>query len=153
MLLRWVATRGEKMSRRVRLRQIPERLTTGVFIVNSGLSKRHADDDTAAALHGMAATAYPFLHSIPPQRFVRLVYAGELALGAALLFPLVPTVVAGSALTAFSAGLLGLYLRTPELRAPGSLRPTRQGTTIAKDVWMFGIGLSLLIDGLGDDKS
>jgi len=53
------------MSRRIRLRQLPERLTTGVFIANSGLSKRHADDDAAAALHGMAAAAYPFLRLIP----------------------------------------------------------------------------------------
>jgi hypothetical protein len=83
------------MSRRVRLRQLPERLSTGVFIVNSGLSKRHAEDDTAAALHGMAATAYPFLRSMPPQRFVCLVCAGERALGTALLLPVVPTVVAG----------------------------------------------------------
>src|SRR5690242_9650459 len=49
------------MSRRVRLRHLPGRLTTGVFIVNSGLSKRHADDGTAAALRSMAAAAYPFL--------------------------------------------------------------------------------------------
>ena len=140
------------MSRRLRLRHLPGRLTTGVFIVNSGLSKRHADDDTAAALHGMAAAAYPFLHSIPPQRFVRLLCAGELALGTALLLPVVPTIVAGTALTAFSAGLLGLYLRIPDMRAKGSLRPTQQGITIAKDVWMFGIGLTLLIDGLVDDE-
>jgi len=140
------------MSRRVRLRQLPGRLTTGVFIVNSGLSKRHADDDTAAALHGMAAVAYPFLHSIPPRRFVRLVSAGELALGTVLLLPVVPSMVAGAALTAFSAGLLGLYLRLPEMRAEGSLRPTQQGLTIAKDVWMLGIGLSLLVDGLDDNK-
>jgi hypothetical protein len=39
-----------------------------VFIVNSGLSKRHADHDTAAALHGMAAVAYPFLHSRDDER-------------------------------------------------------------------------------------
>lgn len=140
------------MSRGVRLRQVPLRLTTGVFIVNSALSKRHADDETAAALHGMAAMAYPFLRSLPPRRFVRLVGAGELALGTAVLLPVVPAVVAGAALTAFSAGLLGLYLRIPDMRADGSLRPTQQGTTIAKDVWMFGIGLSLLVDGLGDDK-
>jgi uncharacterized membrane protein YphA (DoxX/SURF4 family) len=136
----------------MRLRHLPGRLTTGVFIVNSGLSKRHADDNTAAALHGMAAVAYPFLHSIPPQRFVRLVSAGELALGTALLLPVVPNVVAGAALTAFSAGLLGLYLRSPGMREEGSLRPTQQGMSIAKDVWMFGIGLTLLIDGPGDDE-
>jgi uncharacterized membrane protein YphA (DoxX/SURF4 family) len=139
------------MSRRVRLRHLPGRLTTGMFIVNSGLSKRHADDATAAALHGMAAAAYPFLRSIPPQRFVRLVYVGELTLGTALLLPVVPAVVAGTALTAFSAGLLGVYLRIPEMREERSLRPTQQGMTIAKDIWMFGIGLTLLIDGLGDD--
>jgi hypothetical protein len=38
------------------------------------------------------------------------------------------------------------------MREEGSLRPTPQGTTIAKDDWMFGIGLTLLIDGLGDDE-
>jgi uncharacterized membrane protein YphA (DoxX/SURF4 family) len=140
------------MSRRVRLRHLPGRLTTGVFIVNSGLSKRHANDDTAAALHGMAAGAYPFLHSVSPQRFVRLVCAGEVALGITLLLPVVPTVVAGAALTTFSAGLLGLYLRTPDMREEGSLRPTPQGMSIAKDVWMFGIGLTLLVDGLGDNE-
>ncbi|HEY0535534.1 MAG TPA: hypothetical protein VGD29_28455 [Actinoplanes sp.] len=139
------------MSRRLRLRHLPGRLTTGVFIVNSGLSKRHVDDQTAAALHGMAAAAYPFLRSMAPRRFVRLVCAGELALGTALLLPVVPAAVAGAALTAFSGGLLSLYLRIPEMREEGSLRPSQQGLTIAKDVWMFGIGLTLLIDGLGDD--
>jgi hypothetical protein len=37
------------------------------------------------------------------------------------------------------------------MREERSLRPTQQGMTLAKDVWMFGIGLTLLIDGLGDD--
>jgi hypothetical protein len=139
------------MSRRVRLRQLPGRLTTGVFIVNSGLSKRNADDDTAAALHGMAASAYPLLDAMSPRRFVRLVSAGELALGTALLLPAIPAKLAGAALTAFSAGLLGLYLRVPGMRAEGSLRPTPQGLTVAKDVWMLGIGLGLVADGLSDD--
>jgi len=52
----------------MRFRHVPGRLTTGVFLINSGLSKRHADEGTAAALHGMATGAYPFLRSIPPQR-------------------------------------------------------------------------------------
>jgi hypothetical protein len=74
----------------------------------------------------MAAVAYPFLRSIPPQRFVRLVCAGELALGTALLLPVLPNVVAGAALTTFSAGLLGLYFRTPEMREEGTCaRPRR----------------------------
>jgi len=50
----------------------------------------------------------------------------------------VPGKVAGAGLTAFAAGLLGLYLRTP------GMRPTQQGTAIAKDVWLLGIGLGLL---------
>jgi hypothetical protein len=37
------------------------------------------------------------------------------------------------------------------MRAEGSLRPTQQGLTVAKDVWMLGIGLSLVADGFGDD--
>jgi hypothetical protein len=30
----------------------------------------------------------------------------------------------------------------------GSLRPSAQGTAIAKDSWMFAIGLALVIDSL-----
>jgi hypothetical protein len=62
--------------------------------------------------------------------------------------PLVPSVVAGAALTGFALALLGLYLRTPGMREQGSLRPTPQGIPLAKDVWLAGIGASLFIDGL-----
>jgi len=64
--------------------------------------------------------------------------------------PIVPTAVAGAALTAFSGGLLGLYLRTPGMRKPGSLAPTEQGMPIAKDVWLLGIGIGLLTRGTLD---
>lgn len=37
----------------------------------------------------------------------------------ALLLTVVPTAVAGAGLAAFSAGLLGLYLRTPGMRQEG----------------------------------
>jgi hypothetical protein len=48
-----------------------------------------------------------------------------------------------------SAGaLLGLYLRTPGMRQEESLGPTQQGIPLAKDIWLAGIGASLLIDGL-----
>jgi hypothetical protein len=40
----------------------------------------------------------------------------------------VPSLVAGAALTAFSGALLGLYLRTPGMHEEGSLLPTPQGT-------------------------
>jgi hypothetical protein len=32
------------------------------------------------------------------------------------------------------------------MRQEGSLRPTQQGIPLAKDVWMVGIGLALMID-------
>jgi hypothetical protein len=32
----------------------------------------------------------------------------------------------------------------------GSLRPTEQGTALAKDVWMLAIGSALVLDALGD---
>ncbi|HXC63313.1 MAG TPA: hypothetical protein VNZ67_03090, partial [bacterium] len=56
--------------------------------------------------------------------------------------------LAGTALTAFSSGLLGMYLKTEGMHQPGSVRPTPQGVPLAKDIWMLGIGLSLLVDDL-----
>jgi hypothetical protein len=135
----------------IKLHHVPARMATGAFILNSGLSKRNADEATAGMLHGMAAGAYPFLHKIPPQQFARLLSTGEIALGAALLLPVVPTGLAGAGLAAFAAGLIGLYLRTPGMREEGSLLPTQQGIVLAKDVWMFGIGLSFVVEALTDE--
>src|SRR3954463_6410413 len=132
----------------ITLSEIPARVSAGAFILNSGLGKRSADEATAAGLHGFATGTYPFLKSIPPQDFVRYLSAAEIAIGAALLTPFVPTVVAGAALTAFSGGLLGLYLRTPGMRKEGSLAPTEEGLVLAKDGWLAGIGLSILLRGL-----
>ena len=56
----------------------------------------------------------------------------------------------GAGLAAFSGGLLGLYARTPGMRKENSPFPTQQGTALAKDVWMTGIGLGLVIDDLTD---
>jgi hypothetical protein len=41
-----------------------------------------------------------------------------------------------------------MYLRTDGLHKPGSIWPTAQWTAVSKDVWMLGIGLGLLADGL-----
>jgi hypothetical protein len=71
-----------------------------------------------------------------------------MVVGAALLAPFVPPVVAGAALTGFSGALVTMYLRTDSLHQPGSIWPTPQGIGVSKDVWMLGIGLSLLADGL-----
>ena len=135
----------------VKASHLPPRIAAGAFILNSGLGKWSADEETAAQLHGFAAGAYPFLSKIKPKDFVKLLSAAELALGAALLVPVIPSAVAGAGLTAFSGGLLGLYARTPGMRKDGTPFPTQQGIALAKDVWMAGIGLGLVIDDLTGD--
>ena len=131
-----------------RLSQLPPRLATGAFILNSGLAKRNASEEAAAGMHGMAAGTYPFLADLEPKQFAKTLSTAEIALGAALLIPIVPAAVAGAGLAAFAGGLLGLYLKTPGLREEGSLRPTQAGTAIAKDIWMFGIGAGLVLESL-----
>jgi hypothetical protein len=132
--------------------EIAPRISAGAFILNSGLGKRGAGPEAAAGMQGFAAGTYPFLKSVPPQQFVKGLATAEIALGALLLTPFVPTAVAGAALTAFSGGLLGLYLKTPGMRKPGSLAPTEQGLPIAKDVWLLGIGIGLFTRGLIERK-
>ena len=134
----------------VKLRHLPQRIATGAFILNSGIGKLNADEETAAQLHGFAVGTYPFLAKLKPQDFVKLLGGTEIVLGAALLLPVVPSALAGAGLAAFSGGLLGLYARTPGMRKEGSPLPTQQGIPIAKDVWMLGIGLGLVIDYLTD---
>jgi hypothetical protein len=136
-----------------RLSQWPPRLATGVYILNSGLSKRNASEEAAAGMHGMAAGTYPFLKDLDSQQFAKTLSTAEIALGAALLLPIVPAAVAGAGLAAFAGGLLGLYLKTPGMREEGSLRPTQAGTPIAKDIWMLGIGTGLVIDSLGQRRA
>jgi uncharacterized membrane protein YphA (DoxX/SURF4 family) len=131
-------------------RRLPGRLTTGAFILNAGLGKWSADEETAARLHGMAVGTYPFLGKLKPKHFARLLSVGEIALGSALLLPVVPTAAAGAGLTAFSAGLLGMYLRTPGMTKEDGIRPSQQGTALAKDLWMLGIGVALVVDALTD---
>ena len=136
----------------ITLSEIGPRISAGAFILNSGLSKRGADEGTAAFLHGFASGTYPFLKKVEPQQFAKILATSEIAVGTLLLTPFVPTAVAGLALAGFSGGLLGLYLRTPGMRKPGSLAPTQEGQAIAKDVWLLGIGVGLLTRGTVDRK-
>ena len=131
-------------------RHLPQRIATGAFILNSGIGKLSADEETAASLHGFAVGTYPFLNKLKPKDFVRILAATEITLGAALLIPVVPTAVAGVGLTAFSGGMLGLYAKTPGMRKEGTPLPTQQGIPLAKDIWMAGIGVGLVIDALTD---
>ena len=130
----------------IRAREVAPRAATGAYILNSGVQKRRADEEAAKRLHTLASGTYPFLARMEPVTFVRALSAAEIGLGAVLLTPFVPAALAGAALTAFSGGLLVMYLRTPGMRKPGSLAPTPAGLAISKDVWMLGIGLGLLTD-------
>jgi hypothetical protein len=135
----------------MRFRHVPGRLASGSFILNSGLAMLFADDQMAAGLHETATDSYPIFKRVNYRLFAKLLAGGEIALGTALLLPVVPTTVAAAGLAAFSAGLVGLYLRTPGARRQGSLRPTEEGLALAKDVWMLGIAAGLLIDELTTD--
>ncbi|MBV9446938.1 MAG: hypothetical protein JO345_13730 [Streptosporangiaceae bacterium] len=134
----------------VKVRHLPPRIAAGAFILNSGVGKLSADEETAARLHGFAAGTYPFLNRLKPKDFVRLLAAAEITLGSALLLPVIPPIIAGAGLSAFSGGLLGMYAKTPGMRKEGTPFPTQQGIPLAKDAWMMGIGLGLVLDDLTD---
>ncbi len=134
------------MSLAAKLRRAPGRIAAGTFILNAGLGKvRSTNEEQAKALHGMATGTYPFLARVEPKLFMKALGIGETALGAAVLLPLVPAGLAGLGLTGFGGGLLGLYVRTEGMHDE-KLRPTQQGTAIAKDVWLTALGVGLLID-------
>lgn len=138
----------------MRLSHLPLRLATGAYILNSGMSKRGVDGEAAAGMQGMAANALPQLpqlpqiKQLPPEKFASYLSKGEMALGAALIVPFVPSVIAGAGLAAFGAGLVQMYLKTPGMRKEGSIAPSPQGIGLAKDVWLVGAGLTLVFDSL-----
>ncbi len=131
-----------------RLWHLPVRAATGAYIVNSGLSKRDVPPEVAEGIHGFASSVYPQVSDVPPDRFVSGLSMAELAVGGVLLTPIIPSGLAGLVLTGFSSSLLGLYLKSPGLTEEGSVRPTQQGVPLAKDVWLLGIGLALVVDAL-----
>ncbi|MGD6979382.1 MULTISPECIES: hypothetical protein [Citricoccus] len=127
--------------------QIPLRLTAGAFILNSGINKTKISEEQAEQMRDLAANGVPFLKDMTPKQFKQFLTAGELGVGAALLLPFVPGWLAGAALTAFSTGLLSMYKNTEGMTEPDGIRPTEQGTAVAKDVFLFGIGTALMVDG------
>jgi len=136
----------------MKISHIPPRLATGAFILNAGVGKLSADADAAGRLHTMAAGTYPFLSKVDPPTFVKALAVGEIAVASVLLAPVVPAWLAGAVLTGFSGALLTMYLKTPGMTKEDGVRPTQQGTPIAKDVWMLGSGLNLFLDGLADRR-
>ncbi|GAA3290044.1 hypothetical protein ACFFON_16905 [Arthrobacter citreus] len=130
----------------MRISHIPLRLATGAYILNSGLGKRNLDKESAAGLQQMASNAFPQVMDLDSERFGKLLSAAEITVGLTLLLPFVPSRLAGLVLGAFSGGMLTMYAKTPGLTEPDGIRPTAQGTPLAKDVWMAGIAASLILD-------
>ena len=132
-----------------KLWHLPVRLATGAIIVDQGLQKLGADEDTAKWLHGQATKAFPQFAEMEPKEFVQLLSAGEIAVGTALLgIGLVPSGLAGLALGVFGGSLTRLYLKAPGTRREGTIAPSQQGVGLAKDSWMLAIGTALVLDAV-----
>ena len=122
---------------------VPLRVATGAFILNSGLNKLKAGEEEQEKMHGWASSVYPMVKDMKAGDFTKALGYGEIGIGALLLLPTVPSAVAGTALAAFGAGLTGMYLKTPGMTQEDGVRPTAEGTGLAKDVWLVGAGLTL----------
>lgn len=142
------------MRHRSRVANLPVRVAAGAFILNAGLSKLQSEKETQSQVHSFATGTYPMLEKIPPEQFVKALGAAEVALGGALLMPLVVgDGLAGLALSTFAGSLLGLYVKTPGMRQEGSIRPSHNGTALAKDVWLAGMGITLMVSAVGSRRA
>ncbi|MDN5552394.1 MAG: hypothetical protein L0G54_16910 [Brevibacterium sp.] len=127
------------------------RAVPGAFILNSGIGKLGLDEASAAGLQQMAANGVPMVEEMTPAQFGKFLSYGEIAVGAALLLPFVPTRLAGAALTTFSAGLVANYFSIDSMTQDDGIRPSEDGTAVAKDTWLAAIGLALMFT-TGDKK-
>ncbi|MDN5688527.1 MAG: DoxX family membrane protein [Brachybacterium sp.] len=121
------------------------RAVPGAFILNSGIGKLNLPAEMAEGLQGMAAQGVPPLGKMTPEQFATFLSYGEIAVGASLLLPFVPTKMAGAGLAAFSGAMMAMYLRTPEMTESDGVRPSQAGTALAKDSWLLAIGAALIL--------
>lgn len=126
------------------LKSIALRLLPGAYIANSGYSKLNMPAEASAGMQQMAASGIPAVSKLPSDKFGHYVGIAELAVGGALLTPFVSDRLAGLGLTAFSAGLLTMYFGDEGNTEADGIRPSSQGTALAKDSFLLAIGLALL---------
>lgn len=123
------------------------RALPGAYIINSGVGKVGMPAEASEGLQQYAATGMPLVKAIPADKFGTALGAAEVGIGALLLAPFVGNRLAGAGLTAFSAGLLSLYFADPANTQSDGVRPTDEGLSLSKDVFMLAIGAALMADG------
>ncbi|GAA1853898.1 hypothetical protein [Brevibacterium marinum] len=123
------------------------RAVPGAFILNSGIGKLGIDEESAAGLQQMAANGVPMVENMTPAQFGKFLSYGEIAVGASLLLPFVPTRIAGAALTTFASGLVSNYFSIESMTEDDGIRPSQDGIPVAKDTWLAAIGISLMLIG------
>lgn len=133
-------------------RRAPIRLSTGAYIINSGITDFNGNGNRTQQLQATVAQYAPQVNRIDPQLFAKLVAGGEVALGTALLVPKVPAAIAGLGLSAFAGTLLATQLRSPSSAPRTETEAAANRSTrvepIAKDAWLLGAGVNLLLDAL-----
>ena len=102
-------------------------------------------DPAAAGLQQFAATGVPQFEEWDADTFGKFVAYSEIGIGAALLTPFVNKRLAGLALGAFSAGLLAMYFRNPEMTQEDGVRPSEAGTGLSKDAFLAAIAAALVV--------
>ena len=135
----------------MRLNTAVLRAVPGAFILNSGIGKLGMDEETAKGLQQTAANGVPIVNKMTPTQFGKFLSYGEIAVGAALLCPLVPTRLAGAALTTFASGLVANYFAIDSMTEDDGIRPSQDGIPLAKDTWLVAIGTSLMLTGGSKD--
>lgn len=133
------------------LGNIAMRGITGAWILNSGIGKTGMDNGTANYLKNMAASGVPALGKLSDEQFKQFLVAGETVVGGALLAPFVPNRVAGAGLAIFSAGMLSMYFKNDSMTEKDGVRPSQEGTPLAKDMWLAAIAAGLIF-GRGKKK-
>ncbi len=119
---------------------------TGAFVLNSGVSKLNMPVEAASGLQQFAATGVPAVTSMSPEAFGTFVSYSEIGIGGALLTPFVSKRVAGLGLGAFSAGLLAMYFRNPVMTKGDGIRPSNDGMSLSKDIFMAAMAAALVTD-------
>ena len=130
------------------VRRAPLRLTTGAFVLNSGVSTFNASDAKIQRLQASAAQLVPQVGQMTPRTFAKALAAGEVALGTALMLPIVPPAIAGLGLSAFAASLLATRRSSSGQHTDPPGETSTGPVPGATEAWMLGSGVALLLDAL-----